>query len=66
MQEIKKALYLVASGQIEQPSIELEVNGEKQTFSGRDAEFFAFGMLAGLKASKDDFAAEINIPTELI
>ena len=61
---MRESLYLIASGQIENPSIELEVDGERQSFFGRDAKVFAFGMLAGLKAAKDDFAAEINIRTE--
>lgn len=49
---MKELAYKIASGQIENPSITLEVNGEKQEFSGRDAKVFCFGYLTGLRAAK--------------
>lgn len=49
---MKELAYQVASGQIENPVITLEVDGEKQVFAGRDAKVFCFGYLTGLKASK--------------
>ena len=49
---MKKLAYDIAAGKIENPSITLEVNGETQTFSGRDAKFFCFGYLVGLRASE--------------
>jgi hypothetical protein len=49
---MKDLAYKVASGQIENPSITIEVDGESQVFSGRDARVFCFGYLTGLKASK--------------
>ncbi len=54
----KQHLYQVASGAIENPSIEIEVDGETQKFEGRDAKLFAFGMLAGLKAAKEEFSLD--------
>ena len=49
---MKELAYKVASGQIENPSITLEGNGESQVFHGRDAKVFCFGYLTGLKASE--------------
>lgn len=54
----KKVLYEMASGKIENPSLELEVEGEIQKFEGRDARVFAFGMLAGIKAATDGMNVE--------
>ena len=51
---MKDLAYKVASGQIENPSITLEVDGESQVFSGRDAKVFCFGYLTGLKAAKHE------------
>jgi hypothetical protein len=50
---MKELAYKVASGQIENPKITLEVDGEEQVFEGRDARVFCFGYLTGLKASKN-------------
>jgi hypothetical protein len=50
---MKEIAYKVASGQIENPSITIEVDGESQTFSGRDAKVFCFGYLTGLRGAKD-------------
>jgi hypothetical protein len=47
----RESLYLVATGKIEKPSIEINVNGEVHKFDGRDAQVFAFGMLSGMAAS---------------
>jgi hypothetical protein len=55
---MKELAYKVASGQIENPKITLEVDGEKQVFEGRDARVFCFGYLAGLKASKNNYELE--------
>jgi hypothetical protein len=54
------SLYQVASGQIENPSIELEIEGEKQKFEGRDARVFAIGILAGLKIGRDNVQANLE------
>ena len=54
---MKELAYKVASGQIENPKITLEVDGEQQVFEGRDAKVFCFGYLTGLKAS----ASPVNI-----
>lgn len=49
-EETKRTMYLVASGQISEPELELEVEGEYQVFKGHDAKVFAFGYLTGFKA----------------
>lgn len=63
MSDKRQALYEVASGQIENPSIEIEVDGETQKFEGRDARCFAFGMLAGLKAARDEYSVDAKFNT---
>ncbi|MCB5226241.1 hypothetical protein JAO78_005365 [Alishewanella sp. 16-MA] len=50
---MKELAYKVASGQIENPKVTLEVDGEKQVFEWREAKVFCFGYLTGLKASKN-------------
>ncbi len=49
----KEMMYKIATGRIENPSIELEIDGELQKFEGRDANLFAFGVLAGMKVERD-------------
>ena len=53
MQELRNYLYDVASGEIEDPSLTLMIDGMEHTFKGAEAKVFAFGMLAGMKAKKD-------------
>jgi hypothetical protein len=55
---MKEIAYKVASGQIENPSITIEINGESQNFSGRDAKVFCFGYLAGLRGAKNEIAVQ--------
>jgi hypothetical protein len=63
MSDKRQALYEVASGKIENPSIEIKVEGEVQRFEGRDAKCFAFGMLAGLKAASDEYSVDAKFNT---
>jgi hypothetical protein len=51
---IKDTLMKLVSGEIDEPYLELEIEGELQKFEGRDAKVFAFGMLAGMKASESN------------
>ncbi len=55
---MKELAYKVASDQIENPSITLEVNGDKIKFDGREAKVFCFGYLAGLKAAKHGISVD--------
>ena len=55
-------LFLVASGQIGSPAVEMEVGGATQKFEGREAVIFALGILTGLKASDDD--ADVKLLNE--
>ena len=52
-------LYQIASGQIDKPSVGMEIDGEVQKFEGRDARVFAIGVLAGLKIGRDDCTANL-------
>lgn len=49
---MKEKMYKIASGQIENPSLTLEVDGQIQEFFGREAKCFAFGFLVGLKSAQ--------------
>ena len=60
----RETLYLVASGEIESPSLELEVNGHKEIFDGHDARVFAFGVLAGLKIGEYESSDNVTIKND--
>ena len=54
----KGSMYKVASGQIAEPELTLEIDGESQVLKGMDARIFAFGYLAGLKAAREGINIE--------
>ena len=62
--DAKDSLYKIATGQISEPLLELEVDGNIQVFRGRDAKVFAFGMLAGMKAEREGCATNLDIKSE--
>lgn len=51
---LKETLMKLASGEIDEPYLELEIEGEMQAFEDRDAKVFAFGMLAGMKSAESN------------
>lgn len=57
--DIKTTMLLIASKQIEQPTISINVDGEEMILSGDDARHFAFGFLVGRKAEINKI--DINI-----
>lgn len=65
MDNIKKSLSDILLGKVSNPSIEIEVEGETQTFEGREAKVFAYGVLAGAKIAQQgatliDLVDQIN------
>ena len=56
----KELLYKIASGQIAEPKLELESDGEVQIFVGRDAKIFAFGALFGMKVSSPETSVNVK------
>lgn len=59
MDSNRESLYLVATGKIERPSIEVSVNGKALRFDGKAAQIFALGMLSGL-AGAGDFTLNVS------
>lgn len=57
----KDAMYKIAQGQIEQPKIEIESEGEIMVFTGKDARCFAIGVLTGLRANDDGISLDIDV-----
>lgn len=51
-------IYLVANGDIKDPSITVTVEGVSKTLKGGFARAFAVGFLAGVKAQKDGFTSD--------
>ena len=45
----KNVFIEIASGRIEDPAIEVSVEGAKQKFEGKEARIFAFGALFGMR-----------------
>lgn len=64
MDDLRASMLLIASGQIENPGIEMEVEGEMMSFSGREAKVFAVGVLTGLKAVVSDVTLDNSIKLE--
>jgi hypothetical protein len=56
----KELLYQIATGVIKEPMLELEADGEKRVFQGRDARIFAFGALLGLKISSPETKIKVT------
>lgn len=56
----KDLLYKIASGQIAEPKLELESDGDVQIFEGRDAKIFAFGALFGMKVSSPETSVNVK------
>lgn len=55
----KELLYKIATGQIEDPKLDIECDGETQTFEGRDARVFSFGALFGMKVESPETNVEV-------
>lgn len=55
---MKELAYKIANGQIENPSITLELGGGKVKFDGREAKIFCYGYLAGLKAAEHGISVD--------
>jgi hypothetical protein len=61
----KHTVTQIASGEIENPVIEVMIDGEQFIATGKDARFFAVGILVGIKSmhpeSETDFKNDIVI-----
>jgi hypothetical protein len=56
----KNTVSQIASGQIENPVIEVMIDGEKFIAKGKDARFFAVGVLVGIKSTHPESKTKFN------
>ena len=61
---MKEEAYKVASGEIENPVLTLEVNGEVEIIKGRDARYFCFGYLFALKSEREGLSLDNRVENE--
>ena len=53
MSDLKKDLLALAKGEIEDPQVTIEVDGENLVFEGYSAKVFAIGALYGMKVENE-------------
>ena len=60
MRKELQSIYLVASGEVDEPSIEVECDGVSKKFTGRDARLVCTGILVGVKAERDNLNLSVE------
>lgn len=61
MGEYKDGMYEIAKGNIENPVITIESEGEEMVFKGNNARIFAIGVLVGLRDKEDQLDIDIKL-----